>query len=254
MPQRKFKPRPIPRLSEKDIARFWSKVERRGPDECWPWTAGFRTIRSDYGTFHLQRHDWLASRVAFFISTRIDPAELWVLHSCDNPRCVNPAHLSLGSAKENARQMFERGRSYDRVGEGNPRAKLTARQVKEMRVAYRDGKPMRQLAAFYGIGQTQASRIVRGESWDSLPVQDNSRRIVPSNGRAGELNHCAKLTASQVAMIRKRYSKGNITQSQLGLEFGVTQCHIERIINGKSWRHILMGSGCQASPTNPSNV
>lgn len=90
------------------LERFWLKVEDAGPDDCWNW----RTASDDYGRFNVVRGGrlTLAHRFSWILHNRQDiPDGLMVLHSCDNKRCVNPAHLSLGTAADNARQASDRG-------------------------------------------------------------------------------------------------------------------------------------------------
>ena len=91
-------------------ARFWPKVDKRGPDECWPWRA-CRHPRG-YGKIGADAKTLVASRVAWEIAhqTQIPPG-LFVLHSCDNPPCVNPAHLSLGTARDNLIDAISKGRA-----------------------------------------------------------------------------------------------------------------------------------------------
>lgn len=85
-----------------------------------------------------------------------------VRHTCDNPRCINPEHLVLGSYAENTEDMLVRGRANPPRGERSATAKLTETQVEEIRVA--SGK-QREIAAIYGIGQSQVSRIKGGKRW-----------------------------------------------------------------------------------------
>jgi hypothetical protein len=91
------------------MQRFWTKVERRGPDDCWLWTA--RRNRNGYGTFWLGRSGVLATHVALTLSGKPRPEGLIALHSCDNPPCVNPNHLRWGTRKENQSEMSERERT-----------------------------------------------------------------------------------------------------------------------------------------------
>lgn len=117
-----------------------------------------------------------ASRVVWELVNGRSPGRLSVLHSCDNPPCVNPAHLSLGTHQENMRQMVARGRSgrghlYESEtvsGASNPRAKLTAAEVVEIRRRYVRGQ-IRQvdLAAEFGVSQPMIGYIVRGAHWTS---------------------------------------------------------------------------------------
>ena len=93
------KPGPQPRPL---MDRLWEKVDRRGPDECWPWTAGRQP--GGYGTIDKQN----VSRILLGLEVG-DPRE--ARHTCDNPPCCNPAHLIAGTSQENADDMVERGRS-----------------------------------------------------------------------------------------------------------------------------------------------
>lgn len=96
------------KYSEKDIQRFWSKVAiTDNPDDCWLWTAGTVT---GYGSFGFQGRMRIASRVAWEITNSEIPAGMKVLHTCDNPLCVNPKHLFLGTQLDNMRDMVRKGR------------------------------------------------------------------------------------------------------------------------------------------------
>lgn len=86
-----------------------------------------------------------------------------VMHKCDNPRCINPDHLQLGTPKENSEDMMRKGRHHK--GETTPWAKLNARQVADIRRLYaRGGISQRKLGEMYGVTQTNIGFIVRGET------------------------------------------------------------------------------------------
>lgn len=149
--------------------RFWPKVDVRGPDECWPWTAA--TFPKGYGkigrggraagVIEAHRASWLLAHGPI-------PDGLCVLHSCDNPPCVNPAHLFLGTLAENVADMMAKGRHRNGVsrGEANGRAKLTAGQVDEIRGRARGGGESRAaLARIFGVSWPTIDRIVRGTRW-----------------------------------------------------------------------------------------
>jgi hypothetical protein len=150
--------------SQRRRERFWSSVDIRAPDECWPWK-GTR-LTAGYGSAAVDRWRSTAHRIAFaMVNGRPDP-DLCVKHSCDNPPCCNPGHLSADTQAGNLADMRARGRAGDcRVlGEAHGMAKFTdeqVRQVREMRT-----RPMSQqaIADTLGIAQTHVSRIIRGVS------------------------------------------------------------------------------------------
>lgn len=93
--------------SDSVAERFWSKVDKRGPAECWPWIGG--RSKAGYGRFGIGRRARVASRVAFAITHRRQPDGI-ICHSCDNPPCVNPAHLWEGSTLDNSLDALSKGR------------------------------------------------------------------------------------------------------------------------------------------------
>jgi len=101
--------------------RFWSKVNKAGPvirpelGPCWLWTASIGNI-DEYGRFWMCGKFWIAHNVAWVITNHKIPAGEHVLHKCDTPLCVNPAHLFTGSAKVNHADMTQKGRQRKRGG------------------------------------------------------------------------------------------------------------------------------------------
>ena len=89
------------------VSRFWSKVDRRGPDDCWPWKANRYT--NGYGQFWLRPRQEGAHRVAFKLTHGRWP-QPECLHKCDNPPCCNPAHLWEGTKSDNVRDCIAKGR------------------------------------------------------------------------------------------------------------------------------------------------
>jgi hypothetical protein len=151
--------------------RFWSKVDRRGSGECWPWTAscdlyGYGRIWAGDGSETVLK----AHRVAWELAAGEPvPAGLWVLHSCDNPVCVNPAHLWLGTHDDNMRDMNEKGRQACQRGEKNSSAKLNPEAIKVLRFM-RGRASCCLLARLHGTGKQCVSKVWRGETWRSERV------------------------------------------------------------------------------------
>jgi hypothetical protein len=149
--------------------RFWSKVQVRGPDDCWPWLEG--TNKKGYGRFQTGRVPlgWgvlLAHRVAFFLTHGKWPSN-FATHECDNPPCCNPAHLVDADAKKNAQDMARRGRVRGgaRPGEENHASKLLTRQVRLIHEMYRRGSTVQELAERFDVSDTMIRNIVSGRAW-----------------------------------------------------------------------------------------
>jgi hypothetical protein len=159
-------------LSEKFQKRFWSKIEKRRADECWPWKAG---TTDGYGrirvTFIGQTAVFGSHQIAWISSQRKDiPLGKCVLHSCIASRnCCNPFHLRTGTPLENTQDMDLQGRRKNDKGEANTNAKLTNDKVLEIQAKYSSGKYFQQqLADEFGVSQTQIWRVVRRRAWTHI--------------------------------------------------------------------------------------
>ncbi len=146
--------------------RFWGKVDKRGPDECWPWT-GART-ECDYGQIRDDGRTRKAHRVSWEIHNGAIPVGSHVLHHCDNPPCVNPAHLFLGTHQDNMRDMKTKGRA-DRAnkarGEDCARARLSESDVTELRKLFSERRTTRALSNQFNISMEQVRNIASRRHW-----------------------------------------------------------------------------------------
>lgn len=95
-----------PRLTDRDIERFWSKVKKT--ESCWIWCGG--KIKDGYGHFHLNRKQHKAHRISWQIINGEIPPGIWACHHCDNPSCVRPDHLFLGTTSDNQIDSAKKGR------------------------------------------------------------------------------------------------------------------------------------------------
>jgi hypothetical protein len=149
-----------------DLAtRFWSKVECRGRDDCWPWTAG--TDRYGYGKFAVNingRRRYLpAHRVVYLLRYGALPF-VPILHSCGTRLCCNPRHLTLGTPYENAADMAGDGTAP--IGERNGRSVLTREQVLKMRELAAILEPQHRTLAFaFGVSASTVGKVLRRETW-----------------------------------------------------------------------------------------
>lgn len=204
------------------VERFWAKVQRGRPGECWPWLGAIQS--GGYGSFFAAGRIVKAHRFSYELAKGPVPPGLHVCHTCDSPPCVNPRHLFVASHATNMRDMSLKGRAA--WGSHPGRTELTAEQVVTLRREYSRGTRPSVLAARYRIHPASVGRIVRGDRWPWLPLAP--RR--PEHGNA-------KLTASQVRDIQRRATRGRY--SALGREFGVTYQTISAIANGQTWRSLL---------------
>jgi hypothetical protein len=174
--------------------RFWEKVQKT--DGCWEWTAsrsgGYGYLGGGPGKGLVKAH-----RVSWELHNGLVPVGLCVLHRCDNPGCVRPDHLYVGTQKQNAEDREARGRMPHACGDGhwthqhpewvrrgngaelkkkrptdgerNGRSKLLTRQVKDIRELYTSGEvDQAELASIYGVDQTTISNIIVYKTWKNV--------------------------------------------------------------------------------------
>lgn len=153
----------VPSLEE----RFWSKVNKS--NGCWNWTAW--KDPHGYGRFLIKRYDHVfAHRMAWALSrgtTELPHSSQLVCHHCDNPSCVRPEHLFLGTNADNMADKVRKGRNRtgNSVGESNGHAKLTEKDVVELRALYSRKTPVREIAEQFGVSKAHVYQIVTGVSW-----------------------------------------------------------------------------------------
>lgn len=156
----------------KTLTRFWNKVDKRSDGNCWNWKGAKNT--KGYGNFRVgslrnnSRRTVMPHRYSYELHNGSIPDGQVVCHKCDNPSCVNPHHLELGTQLDNIADMYEKGRENNPLlfGESSPNAKLTENQVKEIRRKYATGKFRRhQLANEYGVSIHNISAITSRKTW-----------------------------------------------------------------------------------------
>ncbi len=195
--------RPIPLLTAKEQANFWSKVNKNGSiipgmdSPCWEWIAG--KFSSGYGAFAINRQAYGAHRISYALAFGQLPKDQQdVLHKCDNPSCLNPSHLFSGDDYTNQADMIKKGRGNKSRGDEH-------------------------------YSRKRPDLLSRGDSHYSKTVGRMLR---------GESNGRAVLVADQVRNIRSSAKKGESVTS-LSLRFGVSAGTVSGIVRGITWRHLL---------------
>lgn len=244
--------------------RFYAKVSKTPTETgCLEWTAS--CSGGGYGKILFGGRVVDAHRVAWILANGPVPDGMWILHSCHNRLCCNPAHLRAGTPSENEQDMTNAGR--------RGHVTLTEAQVLEIRSEKYADWSLKDIAALFGVSGTNIGSILGRESWRHL---DNSadapsrirrhrgeRRTLPKRkprpapkvkvrkGKTrGTAHFKAKFTDEQVLEIRSgKFS--DLTQEEIGRHFGVTQATIRFILNRKTWKHL---GGSDKSPVQIGNA
>jgi len=197
-------------ISTKSIALLWSRIERRGPDECWSWTG--ETYVGGYGLFHVGDRVVGAHAAVFALADGEVPAGFLVRHStCGNPPCCNRRHMALGDDADNVRDREKDGRTvrgdkhWSRISpEKRPRGEANGKRI-------------------------HPESCARGD--------DNGSRKSPELLARGEKHPLAKLTAVTVQQMRARHAAGE-TFASLGRAFGISDVAAGLVCKGITWAHV----------------
>jgi hypothetical protein len=158
--------------------RFWLHVDKRGPDECWEWTASCQP--KGYGVFNIG--DGTLVRTHRFAYELVHgPTTKWVLHKCDNRKCVNERHLFAGTHRENMKDMRDKGRSGK---------KLNEIQVSLIKLYITNGRNHREIASRFGVNRSAITAIANGRNFRDVKKWRFGVRFTPemwklAGGRLG---------------------------------------------------------------------
>jgi hypothetical protein len=161
-----------------DACRVWSKVDVRGPEECWPHTSpdsdGYGRLVGPWGR--------LAHRAAYWVANSCERLDGVVCHHCDNPPCCNPKHLYEGTMLDNARDRDTRGRANSIIGDRSGRATITNEQAKAIAAALAVAKrgpsgrllngEADRIAAEHGAPKRTVQTIDYGRCWGGIIQQE----------------------------------------------------------------------------------
>jgi len=150
--------------------RFWSKVNKKCESGCWEWMGA---IRNGYGCMKINKKTVDVHRLSWIIFHKNIPESLWILHRCDNHKCVNPSHLFLGTHSDNMQDMCSKGRHYFQRNPSSARknsiCKLRKNEIIQIRKLYKINKyTLKELGQIFHVSFTNVSQIVNFKTWKEI--------------------------------------------------------------------------------------
>lgn len=215
--------------------RLWARVDKSNPNGCWIWQGACNS--KGYGQINSGECNLYTHRLSWEFEHGPIPAGALILHKCDRNypvgdityrRCCNPAHLFLGTAKDNTEDMLSKGR--EARGERMNSAKLAEPEVLEIRELFATGNFTKsELGRRYNVTKGIIRGIVNGKGWSHLPL--------PEHGFKGQHRPPSKVTESQVREIRAASANG-VSYKALAAIYGVSDHQISMIVRRKNWAHV----------------
>ena len=212
-----------PLYKEKLKRRVEARTARS--DGCWKWTGNGGISQDEYGYTYVHGRFTSAHRLAYAIFVEDFPIEMHVLHHCDNPSCVRPDHLFLGTNTDNCEDRARKLRGV---------RKLTVEEVEFIRESYREGFTQYELAEVLEITQSSVRDALVGATYKFLPHPESPLK---KNNAKGERCRHTKLTTEQVKEIKSLLRRGTHC-NRIAKRYDVYPSTIQSIKNGKTWRHV----------------
>ena len=230
-------------------AKFWARTHVAESDECWLWMAGKNS--AGYGVLSVERKPMLAHRFSLALHRgQSIPPGVFVLHSCDNPRCVNPRHLRMGTQKENSRDAWDRGRASPPPRNDGPghwtktralkgsaigTSKMTDAAVAEIYRLRMAGMSSPKLAKRFGLDKSTVLDIIGGRYWAHLLGVDGNPTLAELSAIERNTKPGAKITLEMARKIKAAIATGETGRS-IALRFGIHFASVSDIKRGLTWR------------------
>jgi len=161
-------------IAEPAINRFWKKVKISNENECWPWLGRLDNCR--YGILDIDGKGIKAHRFSYIVhygNVPINPPDLCVCHSCDNPSCVNPKHLWIGTRTDNMQDKMKKGRGNHLRGINASKVILNENQVIEIKEKLKLDMKISELSKIYGVSRIAIWHIKKGHNWKHIDGKNN---------------------------------------------------------------------------------
>lgn len=215
-----------------DIKRFFGKSIKDNKTGCWEWQ-GYKN-KAGYGYIKVKRKPYVAHRLSWMIHNGDIPEGMLICHHCDNPGCVNPEHLFVGTSADNSNDMVMKGRSAKPKGEQNNNAILTNTQVNEIRLLLmKRTRTAVEIAKIFNISGGTVRLIDTGELWTHVKMSNG----LPFKGR--KTRKTKFLSLDEVIEIKKILGVDKKTTfPTIGKAYGVDRMTINRIATGATWSQI----------------
>jgi hypothetical protein len=146
--------------------RFWAKVNIKEPSQCWLWTGS--VCPDGYGVATINKQHKRTHRISWELTHGTIPKGKSVLHKCDNPPCVNPTHLFLGTQQDNITDMDAKGRRGSAIGVNNGKSKLTETDIVTIRSLHKQGMVGTKIAAQFNVHNSAIYKILNGVNWKHI--------------------------------------------------------------------------------------
>ena len=213
---------------------FYKKISKNCDNDCWIWNAS--KDKKGYGNFYFNGKKTLAHRASFEIHNDKIPVGFLVCHKCDNPSCVNPDHLFLGTYKDNTDDMMKKKRGNMHNEENHFGAKIKKEQIKII-FNMSSNFSQREIAQKFNVSQCVIQNILHHKTWLNAGLR--MVNLTPKGRRPlqyGSKNPKAKISEEHAIYILK--IRGSKSSRQLAMEFDVSEGTIRNIWARKTWTHI----------------
>jgi len=173
----------MPIFEQKDLDRFWAKIRlTANPNLCWEWQ---NAKVGGYGFLKINHINIRSHRIAYYLSTGVDPLDLVVMHTCDNVGCCNPNHLKIGTQLDNIADMKKKKRAVclrgdknwtrkfpDKVKKGgkHPNSILSESDVVEIWKLKKNGIRGRAISKMFNTSEANISIILKGKAWKHIKL------------------------------------------------------------------------------------